>query len=163
MASNNLGYQGFVSINDKLNHVLKPIFRKKRDNFLVIDSLNKNWQKIVGEKCHSFCFPKQVKFEKNKKNDSLLVISADNAAIAFYLESNLNQITQNIASLFGYKIVGKIRIIINPKITQTPKEQSENLDEKTLNLITNTTSQIEDLELKHTLVKLGKSILKHKS
>lgn len=157
MISSNLDFQGLKPIGSNVAEILKPVFKERKNDFLVLDSLNKNWQKIVGDKCWKFCFPKQIKFEKNKKNDALLTISAGNSAIAFYLESNLNQIIQSIAALWGYKIVGAIRIVQEPQIIEAEKKEVK-IDSETENFIKKSTVKIKDEELKLTLENLGKSI-----
>jgi hypothetical protein len=157
---------GFLPIEDNISQILKPIFVKKKDNFLLINSLNKNWQKIAGEKCWQFCSPKKVKFENNKeykkKYGGILTITANNSATAFYLEASANQIIENIAAYFGYKIVSKIIIVQEPKILSEEKVSKidKNISKKSQDLIDDATLKIKDLELKEILQKLGKSILK---
>jgi hypothetical protein len=111
MKKNNSNSYGFKTLENKISQILKPILTKKKDNFLVINNLYKNWQKIVGEQCFKHCFPKKITFEKGKKINGVLTIGAGNSAVSFYLEANSNQIIQSIASYYGYKIVSKIRII----------------------------------------------------
>ncbi len=162
MRQNNLQNTGFRPLESQISQILKPIFFKKKDSFLVINNLNKNWQKIVGERCWQFCHPKKIKFEKNKKADALLTIAADNSAIAFYLEANNNQIVENIASYYGYKVVADIRIVQEPRILVERKlvEINQNISQKNQELINDVTLQIKDPELKSILQKLGRLIFK---
>ena len=162
MRQNNLQNIGFKPLEKNISQILKPIFTKKKDNFLVINNLNKNWQKVIGEKCWQFCWPKKIKFEKNKKSDGILTIGVNNSAAAFYLEASTNQIIENIASYYGYKIVTEIRIVQEPRILGENKsiEIHRNISQESQNIIAKSTSQIKDLELKEILQKLGKSILK---
>ncbi|MCE3255530.1 MAG: hypothetical protein K0R25_1024 [Rickettsiaceae bacterium] len=155
---------GLSPLTDKIGQVLKPIFAKRKDDFLILGNLSKNWQKIVGEKCWQFCHPKKVKFEKNKKANGVLSISAYNSSIGFYLEANSSQIIENIASYYGYKIISEIRIIQEPKqLDQKPKEVAEEINQKQQDFILESTTKIEDKELKNILQKLGKSIWTKKS
>lgn len=162
MKPNSLHNSGFSSIEDNISQILKPIFVKKKDNFLLTNSLNKNWQKIIGEKCWQFCSPRKIQFEKNKKANAVLTIAANNSAVAFYLEANISQILENIASYYGYKVVGDIKIIQEPKIILQEKldKIEEKISKKNEELIVESTNKIKDLELKEILQKLGKSILK---
>jgi len=165
MGQSNLYKTGFLPLEKNISQILKPIFvkgRKNKDSFLVINNLNKNWQKIIGEKCWQFCAPKKIKFEKNKKADGVLAISANNSAIAFYLEAGTNQIIENIASYYGYKIISDIRIIQEPKVLVEEKlaEINKNISQKSKDLITNSTLEIKDQELREILQKLGKLTLK---
>ncbi len=162
----NLGQAfGFRSLENKISQILKPIFvqgKNRKDNFLVIGNLNKNWQKIIGEKCWQFCSPKKIKFEKNKKAAGILTIAVNNSATAFYLEASTNQIIENIASYYGYKIVAEIRIIQEPKIlvAEKPDEIIKDNIVQNQDLIANSTAIIKDAELKDILQKLGKLTLK---
>ncbi len=159
MSRNNLNNKGFVKIENSISEVLKPIFTKKKDNFLAINNLNKNWQNIVGEKCWQSCFPKKITFEKNKKNNGVLTISASNASIAFYLEANTSQIIQNIASYYGYKIVDAIRVISEPRVTEEIKKKDViEVSPERQNFINKSTAIVKDDELRSILQKLGKSI-----
>lgn len=151
----------FAPLENSISQILKPIFTKKKDNFLVINNLQRNWQKIVGEECWQFCAPKKMQFEKNKKAGASLYIKAYNSTIAFYLEANCNQIIQNIASYYGYKIVAQIRIIQEPKNVETIEKKlilENKITVEQKKLIENYTSKIKDEDLKLTLQNLGKSI-----
>ena len=161
MKRNSLTNQGFKTLEKNISQILKPVFAKKKDDFLVINNLNKNWQQIVGEKCWQFCFPKKIKFEKNKKANGVLTIGANNSSVAFYLEASSNQIIENAASYYGYKVVGEIRIVQEPKILAEEQQKVvHKLSESQENFIAKTTTIIQDDELKLILQKLGKSILK---
>ncbi|MFT6106762.1 MAG: hypothetical protein ACJA0S_000438 [Rickettsiales bacterium] len=161
MKKNNSNSYGFKTLENKISQILKPILTKKKDNFLVINNLYKNWQKIVGEQCFKHCFPKKITFEKGKKINGVLTIGAGNSAVSFYLEANSNQIIQSIASYYGYKIVGKIRIIQEPTISdQLDDKIIKAVSKESQDLINESTKIIKDEELKSVLQRLGKSILK---
>jgi hypothetical protein len=161
MKQNNPDSYGFKPLENKISQILKPILAKKKDNFLVINNLYKNWQKIVGQQCFKFCFPKKITFEKNKKTNGVLTIGAGNSSVSFYLEANSNQIIQNIASYYGYKIVDKIRIIQEPTIVEEEKEEKlEEISPEKQEFIDQSTIIIKDEGLKSVLQRLGKSILR---
>jgi len=152
---------GFMPLEKNISQVLKPIFAKKKDNFLAICHLNKNWSKIVGEKCKEFCYAKKIQFAKNKKSDGVLTIAVNNSSIAFYIDSSTNQIIENIAGYYGYKIVGSIRIIQEPMIlAEKPIILTKTISLEQQEFITKSTEIIKDKELKLILQQLGISILK---
>jgi hypothetical protein len=149
-----------TSLEENISRILKPIFAKKKDNFLVISNLNKNWSKIIGDQYFKYCFPKKITFPKNKKNNAILTISASNSSIGFFLEATSNQIIQNIASYYGYKIIAEIKIVQEPKILQEEKQKTIKIvSEEKEKSIAKSTAKIQDKELKLILEKLGKSIL----
>jgi hypothetical protein len=149
----------FLQLSLNVSQILKPIFNKRKDNFLVINNLNKNWQKIVGDRCWQFCIPKKVRFQKGKKNNATLYIVAYNSAIAFYLEANSTQIIQNIASYYGYKIISQIRISQELRnVEQKELILNKKIDEEQRKIIEDSTINIKDDGLKLALQNLGKSI-----
>jgi hypothetical protein len=151
---------GFLPLETHISKILKPVFAKKKDNFLVIGNLNKNWQKIVGEKCWRFCSVKKIKFAKNKKSDAIVTIAASNSAIAFYIEANSSQIIENIASYYGYKIVSQIKIVQEPSdLMEEPIVIAKKISQEQQDFIAKSTSIVKNEELKLVLQQLGKSIL----
>ncbi|MFT7086857.1 MAG: hypothetical protein ACJAZX_000277 [Rickettsiales bacterium] len=162
MKKNNSHGYGFKPLDKNISHILKPIFTKKKDHYLVLNNLTKNWQKIIGEKCWQFCFPKKITFEKNKKSNAILTISAGNSSIGFYLESSSNQIVENIAIYFGYKIVKEIRIVQEPlNIKEEEVKIITPLSAEKQNLINKSTNFIKDEGLRSVLQKIGESIISH--
>ncbi len=160
MKQNSPTNYGFKPLEKNISQILKPVFAKKKDDFLVINHLNKNWQQIAGEKCWQFCFPRKIKFEKNKKVNGVLTIVAHNSSIAFYLEASSGQIIENIAAYYGYKVVGEIRIVQEPKILEVEQKKSDaKISAVKEEFIAKSTTTIQDDELKSILQKLGKLIL----
>ena len=152
---------GLMPIEKHISQILKPVFVKKKDNFLVIRNLNKNWQKIVGTRCWQFCSAKKINFAKNKKSDAVLTIATSNSAVAFYIEANSNQIIENIASYYGYKIVSEIRIIQEPaNLAEKPIVIAKKISQEQQDFIAKSTSIIKNEELKLVLQQLGSSILR---
>jgi hypothetical protein len=80
---------GLQTIEEKMSHLLKPIFQGSKKEFILINNLVKNWSQIVGPKYAKFCAPKMVSFEKNKSG-AKLTISVFNSSVGFFLENNSN-------------------------------------------------------------------------
>ena len=151
----------FTSLEKNISQIIKPIFARKKDNFLVINNLGKNWHKIVGQKCWQFCYPKKIKFSRGKKSNGVLTITSNNSSIAFYIDANSNQIIENIASYYGYKIISEIRIIQELKIlAEKPVKIQKKMSPKQQEFINQSTQIIKDEGLKSVLQQLAKSIFK---
>ncbi len=163
---------GFIPLKTNISNILQPVLKKKlgkKDNFLMINNLQNNWQKIVGTTCFKFCHPKKVTFGKNKKSSTTLVISSYNSSNSFLLQSINHQIIENIASYYGHKIISEVRITQEPRSTEVGniKEQIKILSpeeqikfESKQQVINQLTNKINDQELQLVLQKLGTSILK---
>jgi hypothetical protein len=152
---------GFEALEKHISQILKPVVINKRDNFLAISNLNKNWQKIIGGKCWRFCYARKIQFSKNKKSNAILTIAVHNGAVAFYLEANASDIIENIASYYGYRIVSEIKIIQEPaNLAEQPKMITKNINPKQQAFITQSTAIIKDDGLRLALQQLGNSILK---
>jgi len=155
-------YSGFQKLDDNISKIIKPISKKKRENFVILQNLTKNWPEIAGQKYYQYCYPKKIKFNQN--NTAILFIGAYNSAIAFALEGNKNYIIEKIASYFGYKIVTDIKILQELKEIKLQKvKKSRKLDDKEEKFIKNNTLKIKDQELQSVLKKLGELILSQKT
>lgn len=150
---------GLTPIRGPIQKILKPVLNKKKDYFLLINNLHKNWPNIVGERFYQLSIAKKIKFDK--KNSATLYITSHSPAVAYYLEANSSQIIEKIASLYGYKIIKEIRIIQELKNINHPTPIAENkISQESEDLINNSISNIKDEGLKSILQQLGKSILK---
>jgi hypothetical protein len=155
-------YNGFQKLDQKISKIIKPISKKKKDNFLILNNLEKNWEKMVGAKYYQFCYPKKVQFNTNNK--TVLFIGAYNAAVAFALESQQNYIIEKIASYFGYKIISNIKIsqeLREMKLIKKGKKLI--LEPKDEELIAQNIENIKDKNLQEVLEKLGKEIFAKKT
>ena len=156
-------YQGFIQVEEKISEILKPILGRKKSNFAVIVSLNKGWSDIIGEKFQQFCAPKDIKFAKNQKNNGTLIIKAYNPSTAFYLEASSSQIIERIAVYYGYKVISEIKIHQEPRNIKLAKLEDEiKITSNQQLLIDQSIGQINDLELKSILSRLGRTILGNK-
>ncbi len=149
---------GLQSIDQKISHLLKPIFAGSKKEFILINNLVKNWEDLIGKKYAKFCYPKTVSFSKDKSQQAKLTIAVYNSATGFFLENNSEIIIERIASFYGFKSIGKIIIKQEPKEIATkakeiilPQSQETLLQEKIRN--------IKDQNLAETLAKLGRDII----
>ena len=156
------GRGSFSPIEKQINKILKSSFVKKKGNFIIINNLIKNWQQIIGKQCFELCAPKKVKFDKGRKNNGVLTITAKSSAAAFYIEINSSQIIENIASYYGYKIISKINIIQHLqdiKNLNIPTSKTiVKITQDQQNLIDKKTESIKNNQLKLILQQLGTSI-----
>ncbi len=148
---------GLQTIDEKISHLLKPIFQNNKKHFLVINNLTKNWVDIVGEKNSQNCQPLALNFDREGKSGKL-TISAHNSAIAFFLQNNSELIIERIAAIYGFKGVSKIIIKQEPKKSENQIEKIIKLDKKSEELLEEKIAAIEDKDLAETLRKLGREI-----
>lgn len=155
-------YNGFQKLDQQISKIIKPISKKKKDNFIILNTLEKNWETFVGEKYYKFCYPKKIQFNTNNK--TVLFIVSHNAAAAFALESQQNLVIEKIAIYFGYKLVSNIKISQELREISLPKAQKKLiLAEKDEDLIAHQIENIQDQNLKEILQKLGKEIFAKKT
>lgn len=156
--NNNGKYRsGLQTIDEKISHLLKPIFQNNKKHFLVINNLTKNWADIVGGKNAQSCNPQGLNFDREGKNGKL-TISAHNSAIAFFLQNNSELIIERIAMIYGFKGISKIIIKQEPKKPENQPQQSIKLDKKSEDFLAEKIAAIEDKDLAETLRKLGRAI-----
>lgn len=149
---------GAQHIENKITNLLKPLFKGQKNNFIIINNLAKNWEKIVGTKYHKFCEIKSIKFYKNKSK-AKLTISVFNSAVGFFLKNNSEILLERIASLYGYQVIDKIIIKQEIKEVEDFTEKEINLSEKEENRLYESVKDIKDKDLAQSLMKLGRNIL----
>lgn len=149
---------GMQQIDQKLSHLLKPLFQGSKKEFLMINNLVKNWQDIIGKKYAQFCYPKTVQFSKDKASGAKLTIAVHNSAVGFFLENNSEIIIERIAAFYGFKSISKIIIRQEPKDINSNKDAEIKLPEAQEKNLQEKISQIEDKDLAETLQKLGRDV-----
>ena len=148
---------GLQTIEDKMSHLLRPIFQGSKKEFILINNLVKNWAQIVGPKYAKFCAPKMVNFEKNKSG-AKLTISVFNSSVGFFLENNSDIIIERIATLYGFKSIVKIIIKQEPRSIETTSPDKKITNQDTEKMVNSTLQNIENKELEATLKKLAEDI-----
>ena len=84
MSKNSYGLQ---SIDQKISHLLKPIFLGSKKEFIMINNLIKNWDEIIGKKYAKFCYAKSVSFSKDKSSEKL-TITVYKPSVGFFLDNS---------------------------------------------------------------------------
>ena len=148
---------GLQTIEEKMSHLLKPIFQGSKKEFILINNLVKNWAQIVGPKYAKFCAPKMVNFEKNKSG-AKLTISVYNSSVGFFLENNSDIIIERIATLYGFKSINRIIIKQEPKNIEIEPLDKKISDKNIERMVDSTLENIENKELEATLKKLAEDI-----
>jgi hypothetical protein len=151
-------YSGFKSLENNITKIIKPISKTKKDNFVIFSNLIKNWSNIVDKKYYKHCIPQKIKI--NKDDGVILFIKAYSSAAAFALEASQNDIIENIACYFGYKLVTDVRITQELRMVENKNTNKKDvkISQDNLNFIEENVKNIADKELKDILEKLGKSI-----
>lgn len=139
-------------IDSIVKDILKPILKSYSPVILIV---KRNWANLMGEKYYEFCEPEKATFKKGKKNDGTLYIKCFNNVISFYIENNKLFILEKINSIFGYNLIGDIRIKQEPKIIKRYGKKSSVLDEENSSKIFDITKDIESEELKNSLKDFG--------
>jgi hypothetical protein len=96
-----------------VSQFLKPVLKGFNPIILI---LMRNWKLILSEKYYTYCTPKKVVFQKGKKGDGTLYITAYNNIATFYIANNSIAIIEKINALNGYNIVKDIKVQLEPKI-----------------------------------------------
>ncbi len=148
---------GLQTIEEKMSHLLRPIFQGSKKEFILINNLVKNWSQIVGPKYAKFCAPKIVNFEKNKSG-AKLTISVFNSSVGFFLENNSDIIIERIATLYGFKSINKIIIKQEPRSVESVLPDKKINDQNIEKKVNSTLQNIENKELEATLKKLAEDI-----
>ncbi len=147
---------GLQNIDQKMSHLLKPIFNGSKKEFILINNLVKNWQEVVGKKYAKFCYPKSISFGKDKT--AKLSIAVYNSATGFFLENNSELIIERIASFYGFKSIAKIIIKQEPRDIENKRSEII-LPKIKEDFLQKTIFDIEDKELAKALQSLGREIM----
>lgn len=148
---------GVNSLENSLNKVLQPIFGNSKKEFILINNIIKNWQNIIGEKYARLCTAHSINFSKDRKNAKLTII-AYNSAIAFFLDSNSEQIIEKIACLYGFKSINQIVIKQQPKLTNFENFENHIFDDKQEQIFKNSRLLFANQDLANTIEQLGREI-----
>lgn len=109
---------GAQKIEHKLADLLKklevPGKKKGKERLAIISHLVKNWEKVVGTDCALASLPKSARLER-ETNQMKLTIAVTSSSTGFIIKNNSESIIENIAMLYGYKLVGKIIVKLEPQ------------------------------------------------
>lgn len=148
---------GLQPIDAKISHLLKPLFKDSKKQFVVINNLVKNWSEIIGKKYSKFCYPKSVTFSK-KDQKGKLTIAVYNSAVGFFLESNSQLIIERIATFYGFKSISKIIIKQEPQDLKINQNSEIKLSKTKEDFLQEKLENLQDKDLQQSLKKLGREI-----
>ena len=146
-------------IDTVVKDILKPILKNYSPVILI---MRRNWNTLIGEKYYEFCEPERILFKKDKKNDATLYIKCFNSVISFYIENNKMFILEKINSIFGYNLIGDIKIKQDPRIIKQYKKPLPKIEDGDLNKINSVITDVENEELKNALKDFGNSLFTKK-
>lgn len=159
-------FHGVKHIENRITDALKPLFKGDKKQFLIINNIAKNWEKIVGKKYAKLCYPKSINFarakKKGEKATAKLTIAVYNSAVGFFLQSNSEMLLEKIAMLYGYKAVHKITVKQEAKEVKGFFREEVRLPQEKEQVLQADLDGVEDEELKETLLRLGRDILGRK-
>ncbi len=157
---------GNAHIEDSITNLLKPLYKKDKKNFIIINNLIKNWEKIVGKRFVKFCQAKTISFDKfskdGQKKQAKLTIAAFNSATGFFLKNNSDIIIDRISQLYGYQAISKIIIKQEPKEIITKNKEEPKLNQKQQKTLESQIKNVKNQDLKLILSKLGADIMSKK-
>lgn len=140
----------------------KPVFRKHGIHEMQIV---RDWAVIVGPTLAEHASPQQITYPKGKNNEGVLTVHAS-GGFATELQHMEPMVLEKLATYFGYRAVGRI------KITQvSPRRQDEEPDFKPRFFRPGTLAQVppalsarvQDAELCEALARLGQALQSPKS
>lgn len=153
-------YRGVKSLSYALDIVTKPVFLKRgfAENRIITD-----WKTIVGESISACSIPRKLTFAQDKKSNGTLYIEVSNSSFATEMVYIEPMILERIACYFGYKAVSRLKIQQNPKIQETVQKKTvtkKNMSEEEFLKLEQSIADIEDPELKASLLSLGMNIVR---
>lgn len=131
--------------------------------YISLGRIINQWEEIVGEDLADKAIPAKLNYRKGKQKSkpTATLDIATSASYATTLPYQKGVILEKINRIFGNDWITDIRFVTSENIAPTPKPA---IPPKPLNLIekkylTQTLEDIEDIEIKERLEKLGKAIL----
>ena len=151
-----------LSVSELLSGVLEPVLARRTG--MRIDLL-RSWPEIVGEEFGPVSRPEKINWPRRISEDdpfrpATLIIACE-PSVALFMQHSEKELRERVNSFFGFEAIGRIRISQKPVRLEegaTPADSSEMsmLEEKQLR---EAVDDVEDPQLRETLLKLGRGIL----
>lgn len=149
---------GFNELSSSLSYVTKPIFREKGffESNIIFD-----WEKIMGVQLGANSSPRRLSFARGSRTEGILYVDVYDSSLAMEMTYLEPLIIEKLAVYFGYKLVGKIKILQKPnKQLSRPEENSPLYSKSDLSKdqeirLNHLLEDIEDENLKKSLESLG--------
>lgn len=137
--------------------IKKPLKKIQRKRGFAESRLLTDWDLIVGKALAQHCAPQKLSFPKDQHGATLHVICASGWATELQFQSEV--ICDKIATFFGYRAVGAIRIHQAPLPERTPPKEKAAINvEDATDALQSAVSEVEDDELRLQLLRLGLSL-----
>lgn len=109
-------YYGTKNFKDLSAALTKAAFNQHgMSNIKIIQ----NWHIIVGSALSKLSFPQKIVFKPNQKVDGVLYIAVSNPGFSLSLQAQESLIVEKIATFFGYRAVGRVKIVIDKSLKVT--------------------------------------------
>ncbi len=120
----------------------------------------RHWPTIVGALLAKASLPEKIIYPNNKNGDGTLHLRVGNPGLALDIQHMEPTILERINAHFGYRAVGRLKIIQAPLPAQTEKAHfaPKPLDAQEERALAQNLSPVEDADLKQALEKLGHSV-----
>lgn len=152
-------FRGPGPLSRSLDKATKPFFIQRgfAEGRIITD-----WNIIVGSALGQCSQPKKLSFPKEKRSGGILYVEVYDSGMATQMVYLEPMIIEKIATYFGYKAVGKIkliqkpsgRVMTQPKAALPAKKLSPPDEQKLKNLL----HGIKDEALKASLASLGQQV-----
>ena len=151
--------RSFKTIGTNVTKIVKPLISKR--GFGNSEIIN-NWVNIVGDKLAHNIIPQKISYNSNSNLDGVLLLRVNSSSVALEIQYVEKQIINKINTYFGFRAIGRIKIIQGPipsperkltsKIRSIAKTDKIELERKL--------NSIKDPDLRVALAALGTAIIK---
>ena len=151
--------RSFKTIGTNVTKIVKPLISKR--GFGNSEIIN-NWVNIVGNKLAQNIMPQKISYNSNYNLDGVLLLRVNSSSVALEIQYVEKQIINKINTYFGFRAIGRIKIIQGPipsperkltsKIRSIAKTDKIELERKL--------TSIKDPDLRVALAALGTAIIK---
>ena len=151
--------RSFKTIGTNVTKIVKPLISKR--GFGNSEIIN-NWVNIVGNKLAQNIMPQKISYNCNSNLDGVLLLRVNSSSVALEIQYVEKQIINKINTYFGFRAIGRIKIIQGPipsperkltsKIRSIAKTDKIELERKL--------NSIKDPDLRVALAALGTAIIK---
>ncbi|MCD6035618.1 MAG: hypothetical protein K0R63_1359 [Rickettsiales bacterium] len=153
---------GHDSLKSALSSLLAPALKTRG---FAEQRILTDWQLIVGELLARYSTPKKLQFPGSERKDGVLHVEVYDSGLAMQLQHLEPQLLEKIATYFGYRAVGKLKILhrirpagfipapalkVAPPLDVTPSEKE---------VLTQQVAGIEDPALAEILLSLGGRVI----
>jgi hypothetical protein len=149
------------ALADTVAAVTKPIFGRRgfADGAVVRD-----WTAIVGDHLAAHCVPERIVHPRGKSDGGTLHLRVDGGSLAMELQHLQGPLMERVNTYFGYRAVGKVRIVQGPvpSVETVPVEEPRQLDADQEGDLARRLEGIDDPDLRAALEGLGRSMMARK-